>query len=201
LLNISGKIDQNTIESLGIVDEVAKKIGTPYLVVGATARDMLMHFGYGAAVQRATADLDFAIQLPDWETYASITDRLVVFGFKRSKQQQRLFGPGAMPIDLVPFGGVADDSSNIRWPPTGETVMDVTGFQDAYASSIQVTVRETPVLNIPIASPQGQVLLKLIAWSDRDADLRQKDAKDIAYLLMNYQIVGGVLERLYELMV
>ncbi len=182
----------------GIVDQVANEANVAYLVVGATARDMIMHYGYGAVIQRATADLDFAVQLPDWETYTNIIERLLEYGFTRGRSPQRIMNPAGMPIDLVPFGDVADGNLNIHWPPSGETVMDVTGFDEAHACAMQVTVREDPVLNIPIASPQGLVLLKLIAWNDRAQDLRQKDAKDIAYLLETYQGVEGVQGRIYD---
>ena len=198
MLNISGKIDQATVELLGIVDQVANETGMPYLIVGATARDMVMHYGYGAAVQRATADVDFAVQLPDWEAYTNITGRLVEHGFKKGRSPQRLISPLGIPIDLVPFGEIADGNLSIQWPPSGETVMDVTGFDEAHACAMQITVRDDPDLNVPIASPQGLMLLKLIAWNDRAPDLRQKDATDIAYLLETYQNVEGVLEQTYD---
>jgi predicted nucleotidyltransferase len=197
LLNISGKIDQGTIELLRVVDQVANETGTTYLIVGATARDMVMHYGYGAADQRATADLDFAVQLPDWEAYTNITERLVEHGFQKGRSPQRLISPPGIPIDLVPFGEIADGNLRIQWPPSGETVMDVTGFDEAHACAMQVTVQEDPLLNVPIASPPGLMLLKLIAWNDRAQDLRQKDATDIAYLLETYQSVEGVLEQTY----
>jgi predicted nucleotidyltransferase len=157
-----------------------------------------MHYGYGAAVQRATADVDFAVQLPDWEAYANITERLVERGFKKGRSQQRLISPLGIPIDLVPFGEIADGNLSIQWPPLGETVMDVTGFDEAHACAMQVTVRKAPLLNVPIASPPGLMLLKLIAWNDRAPDQRRKDATDIAYLLETYQNVEGVLEQTYD---
>ena len=77
--------------------------------------------------------------------------------------------------------------------------MDVTGFDEACTSAMQVTIREKPLLQIPIASPQGLVLLKLVSWADRNQNLRPKDAKDIAYLLETYQQVEQVQERLYDI--
>ena len=71
MLNLSGKIDNDTVTLLSVVDRVASEVGVPYLVVGATPRDMVMHYGYGAPIQRATADLDFAIQLPGCEISGS----------------------------------------------------------------------------------------------------------------------------------
>jgi predicted nucleotidyltransferase len=199
LLNLSGKIDHDTVEVLGVVDQLTKDMGMSYLVVGATARDLVMHFGYGAPVRRATGDLDFAIQLADWDTYTHIADCLVELGFEKGKEAQRFYSPAGVPVDIVPFGDIADAASNIKWPPPGETVMDVTGFEEAHACAMQVTVREDPILSVPVASPQGLVLLKLIAWNDRTRDLRPKDAQDIAYLLATYQDVPQVLERVFDI--
>jgi predicted nucleotidyltransferase len=33
--------------------------------VGASARDIVLHYGYGARVQRAIADVDFGMQICD----------------------------------------------------------------------------------------------------------------------------------------
>ena len=174
-------------------------MGTPYLIVGATARDFVMHYGYGAPVRRATGDLDFAIQLADWDAYTRIADSLVELGFEKGIEPQRFYSPAGVSVDIVPFGDIADAASDIKWPPPGETVMDVTGFEEAHACAMQVTVREDPVLSVPVASPQGLVLIKLIAWDDRTRDLRPKDAQDIAYLLATYQDVPQALERAYDI--
>jgi len=60
---LSGKIDQGSFELLALIHQVTLEMGIEYLVVGATARDLVMHYGYGARIQRATGDLDFAIQI------------------------------------------------------------------------------------------------------------------------------------------
>jgi len=198
LLNLSGKIDQDTVQLLRIVNDVTSELSVPYLVVGATARDMVMHFGYGARIQRATKDLDFAIQISEWDAFTAIKDRLVDQGFKNSKSLQRMISPSGMPVDLIPFGGIADENLNIQWPPSGEIVMDVTGFEEAFDCAMQVIVREDLELQVPVVSPQGLTLLKLIAWKDRNSDLRTKDAQDITYLLETYQSVAQVTERMYE---
>jgi len=103
-----------------------------------------------------------------------------------------------MPVDIVPFGAIADKNSNIQWPPSGEVEMDVAGFDEAHKSAIPVLIQQEPLIQIPVASPQGLALLKIIAWDDRDRDLRAKDAIDLAYLLESYQSVEQVVDRLYE---
>ncbi len=77
--------------------------------------------------------------------------------------------------------------------------MSVTGFDEACTSAMQIIIRDEPLLQIPIVSPPGLALLKLIGWDDRARNLRPKDAKDIAYLLETYQQLGRVHERLYDI--
>ena len=199
MLNLSEKIDQGTRELLALIHQVTSEMGVEYLVVGATARDLVMHYGYGARIQRATEDLDFAIQIESWVSFTEIKDRLIANGFKERKSPQRVISPAGMPVDIVPFGGIADKNSNIRWPPPGEIEMDVTGFDEAHKSAIQVLIQQDPLVQISVASPQGLALLKLIAWDDRAHDLRAKDAKDLAYLLESYQCVENVIDRIYEI--
>jgi len=199
LLNLSGKIDQGTLELLALIHQVTLEMGVEYLVIGATARDLVMHYGYGARIQRATEDLDFAIQIESWDSFAEIKDRLIAKGFKDIQSPQRVVSPTGMQVDIIPFGGIADKNSNIRWPPAGDVEMDVAGFDEAHKSAIQVLIQQDPPIQIPVASPQGLALLKLIAWDDRGHDLRAKDAKDLAYLLESYQCVEKVIDRVYEI--
>ena len=199
MLNLSGKIDQGTLELLTLINQVTVDLGIEYLVIGATARDLVMHYGYGARIQRATKDLDFAIQIESWDSFTEIKERLIANGFKDRQSPQRVVSPAGMPVDIAPFGGIADKNSNIQWPPSGDVEMDVAGFDEAHQSAIQVLIQQDPPIQIPVASPQGLALLKIIAWDDRDRDLRAKDAKDLAYLLESYQSVEKVIDRIYEI--
>ena len=199
MLDLSSKIDEVTADLFVLIDGVANELETEYLVVGATARDLVMYHGYGAPVQRATKDLDFAIQIASWEQFKIIIRRLGEHGFTKARMPQRIMSPEGMPIDLVPFGAIANNDSNIHWPPSGEVKMDVTGFDDAINCADQVIIRQNPTTQIPVASTQGLTLLKLIAWGDRTANLRVKDALDLAYLIDYYQRVEQVAGRLYDI--
>ncbi|HKZ40880.1 MAG TPA: hypothetical protein VJ044_07945, partial [Candidatus Hodarchaeales archaeon] len=44
----------------------------------------------------------------------------------------------------------------------------------------------------------GLSLLKIVAWMDRDTDLRSKDAKDLLFLLKSYEEIPDVVEEIYE---
>ena len=76
--------------------------------------------------------------------------------------------------------------------------MSVLGFQEVCENAVQVCVQETPELVIPVATPEGMILLKLIAWTNRPSDMRRKDASDILYLLKNYEAIPAVKDAMYE---
>jgi predicted nucleotidyltransferase len=187
LINISGKLDQPTIELYRAVNEAAKSVGSAYLVVGASARDLLLHHGCEMTVARATADTDFGVQVASWEQFEGIRGSLVINGFQETRMSHRLVSPEGLKIDIVPFGGIEREDSTISWPPEGAAVMNVLGFEDALNSAIEVCISENPELRIPIASAAGLALLKAIAWTDRSPDLRAKDAKDLLYLAHTYE--------------
>lgn len=198
LLNLSGKIDQPTIDLLILVNGITTALDMPYLVVGATARDIVYHHRFGTPVKRATTDVDFGIQVRSWEEFESLSKMLVSEGFKPEKSAHRFFCPNNTQLDIVPFGSIEDDKASIQWPPNGEIEMNVLGFKEALEQAFLVEITNEPVLHIPVASPQGLALLKLIAWSDRDRDMRVRDALDIAYLLDHYEADLSIVERLYE---
>ena len=198
LLNIAGKIDSKIIDLFELVSVATSESGIPYVVVGATARDLILHHGYGAKIQRATRDIDFAIEVPDWQAYVSLKNRLCQKGFKSDQAQHRLTSPDRIPIDIVPFGSIENPDASIAWPPKGEVVMNVMGFNEACVHAEWLRIRNNPVLDIPVATPAGMILLKLIAWTDRTVELRKKDAKDIAYLLSNYEKIPVVVDIMYD---
>lgn len=75
--------------------------------------------------------------------------------------------------------------------------MNVLGFQEAFEHSQSVKLRSNPDLIIPVATPAGLTIMKIIAWKERTRDLRGKDAKDLALLLQNYMDAGNE-QRLYD---
>lgn len=88
-----------------------------------------------------------------------------------------------------PDGGVESDGNVIRWPPDGDFVMSVAGFQEAYDNAVQVLVNDT--LMVRVVSPVGLLLLKLMAWKDRHDTRPGRDAPDIAYVLRHSPTLIG----------
>jgi predicted nucleotidyltransferase len=108
---------------------------------------------------------------------------------------QRIRYGTASFLDLVPFGGLEAGAGAIEWPPSGDQTMSVVGFREALQAAIPVRVNGR--LNVPVTSPDGLMLLKLLAWDERRFAEPGRDAQDIAYLLRNVaQIVS--LTSLYE---
>jgi len=197
-LSLIGKIDPKTVEVLRTVNAVLAELEIAYVIVGATARDLVLHFGHGAKIQRATADVDFAIQVSDWEAFNQLKDRLCEEGFETTDELQRLYGPNKEPIDMVPFGGIEDKGANIAWPPKGDIAMSALGFSEACQNADKVLIADDPQTAVPVATPIGLMLLKLIAWTDRSPELRPKDALDIKYLLTNYEEISIVKDQAYD---
>lgn len=198
LLNISGKIDSPVVALYTSVSNAAEYLDIPFVVVGASARDIVLHHGHGVRVQRATADIDFGIQVHDWADFDALKASLLEDGFSKTEVQHRVRCPEGIPVDIVPFGQVENEESNILWPPDGDWAMSVLGFQEVCDNAEIVRIQDEPPVDIPVATPEGMAVLKLIAWTDRAADKRRKDAKDLLYLFTTYEKIPAISNILYE---
>lgn len=196
-MDLSGKIEPGLLGVLRDVSHVAASLGIPFFVIGATARDIVLDHGFGIQPSRATRDLDLGVQVANWEEFQSLAKGLVAPGeFTTSTAAQRFFHKSSgLPVDIVPFGGIAASSGAILWPPEDTVEMNILGFDEAYAHAWAVRLSED--LEIPLASPAGWALLKIISWNDRDRSARVKDAQDLALILRHYAEAGNA-DRLYE---
>lgn len=191
-------LDPVILHILSVVDGVAAEQACPYIVVGATARDLLLHHVFGIPTMRATQDVDFAIAVESWEKFQNLrTALLATDHFVPGRIEHRLFlktphGITKIPIDLIPFGGVAEKDT-IAWPPDRDTVMTVAGFEDALAASAQVQVNAA--LSLPVASLAALAILKLFAWQDRKTN--DKDALDLYRVISTYADAGNT-DRIYD---
>nr|WP_328807278.1 nucleotidyl transferase AbiEii/AbiGii toxin family protein [Paraburkholderia elongata] len=184
------------------MSEATRGINTPFVVAGATARDILLWHVYGQRPDRATSDVDVAVCAVSWDAHESLIAALEATGcFKRDEnaQQRLIFTDPAvgrsMPLlDLVPFGQIEQPEGSIAWPPAGETVMNVLGFQEAVDTAVEVEIHEG--LAVPVVTLPALALLKILAWKDRRA-LTNKDASDLLVLLRNY-LEAGNTERIWE---
>ena len=129
-----------------------------------TARDLVLHLGHGVRIDRATTDIDFGIQLTDWNQFRRLKVALLKKGFESNSGTEYRLSHSAGPVDLITFGGVENKHSTVSWPPSRELEMNVLGFQDALTHCELVRVKEEPVVDVPVATPSALSIMKTIAW-------------------------------------
>lgn len=165
------------------------------LVVGAMARDLLLHYGLGVRITRATADIDLAFAVPDWDAFNTLRNDLLASSyFTADRPSHRLVYRGYSPIDLIPFNGVERPDGSIVWPDDG-SVMGVLGYREAWSSRIEILLPNDQTLwsvSLPMLA-----LLKLLAWDARHILAPRKDARDFFLILESY-LKGGNADRLYS---
>jgi len=179
------------------VQAVAAIIRVPTMITGAFARDLHIYYAHGINTVRKTEDVDFALAVPDWESFADLKQQLIKTGQFRdvTNAQQRLRHISDLPVDLVPFGGVETVSRHLDWPPGGVSRMDVFGFREVAASAWRVRLpggADASVVSLPALA-----LLKIIAWQDRHYRTPMKDAHDLMLIIANYLDLGNQ-ERLWN---
>jgi predicted nucleotidyltransferase len=200
LLNISQKIDplhQRLIES---IFRSTTKMEIPFVIVGAYARDIIFYYIYGAHSQRRTSDIDFGIMVENWDCFNNLKNYLFLNeGFKKGSNNHRIFSADGIPVDIVPFGSqIENQNSTIKWPPQGDTVMNVLGFKEAYEHSLFVVINESQNISVRVVSPEGLTFLKFISWDDRDHDIRKKDALDLKFIFEQYSSIPIIEDEIWE---
>jgi predicted nucleotidyltransferase len=193
-------LDPVTLEILRQVDRVARELALDAFLMGAMARDILLHGVFGLPAGRATRDVDLAVAVEGWAQFEAIKGRLVGTGAFAADERaaQRLYHRVATegapcPLDIIPFGGVELPGNQIAWPPDGSVVMNVAGYAESLASAASVEVE--PGLVVRVASLPGLAILKLVAWADRGT-VDPRDAIDLGTLLRRYGDAGNE-DRLY----
>lgn len=193
--------DPITIDILRAVTEEVRTQGIGHMLVGATARDILLTHVFGLTPRRATYDVDFAIAAKDWDQFNALKSSLVHRGTftDNGDAQQRLYYRGRAnnlhyPVDLLPFGEISRGKNEVRWPPDMKTIMNVAGYDDVLASA--ELVQFAPDFEANVVSLPGLAILKLVAWSDRGR-ASSKDARDLIHLVENYTAAGN-FDRVYE---
>jgi predicted nucleotidyltransferase len=193
-------VDPLTCRVLRLIDRAAAAFGSRYFVAGAAARDLMLVHAFGLRPGRATRDIDFGIAVENWDQFRTLKRRLMESNqFETAPEgAHRLFwnAPGsapAVPIDIIPFGGVTSENKTVAWPPRRDVVMNIAGFEEALESSIGLRIEDDFVVRV--ASIPGLAVLKLIAWQDRRNE-NSKDAADLHRLLVDYADAGN-LDRIY----
>lgn len=196
-------LDSLVLAAIQSVAAAAAAEHVPFMIIGATARDILLEHVLGRPPTRATRDVDFAIAVQTWDAFNRVHQHLLNEGFKADgphKLRGTLKGMGAasqqLEIDLLPFGGVeASGEPTVKWPPDAAIFFNVAGYADAMATALSVEVE--PGLTVKVASLPAFAAMKLLAWHDRRLQNDGKDGGDFVALLRQYGEAGN-RDRIYE---
>lgn len=152
-------VEALTIALLRDVKHACAQLGAKFVLAGATARDILMWHLHDIRAPVATRDVDVAVCAVSWESHDALIELLVqTQRFRRhSKQQQKLLFKRSAEdyegeLDIVPFGQIEGPPGEIHWPPDGDIVMTVLGFQEAVDTAQPVSIGEglvVPVVTLP----------------------------------------------------
>jgi predicted nucleotidyltransferase len=170
--------------------------GLPFFIAGATARDLILEYGYGIVADRKTHDVDFAFRVADWPAFETLRSRLLATERFTAAvgNAHRLQFDADIAIDLVPFGAIEKPDRTIAWPPNGAVVMSVFGFREAMSATISVSLPQG--VAVPVVSLAALAILKIAAWLERRYVQPGKDAQDL-WLVMRYYLDAGNRDRLY----
>ena len=167
------------------------------LLVGAMARDLLLFYAHGIKATRATEDIDLAFALASWSHFEELRTSLLSSDLFRPHPwgAHKLIYRSDVVVDLIPFGGLENADGTISWPPHGDTVMSVLGFEEAFKSSIDSRLpsgQQVSIVSLPMLAA-----LKVLAWSERRMSAPRRDSFDLMLVLQNYFDAGNS-DRLYS---
>lgn len=173
MIDLTGRSDIPVPEEvLSALTTTCRELGLDLLVVGAAARDLVIHALHNRQPVRATKDIDIAVAVRSDEQFIELSHRL-----HRKGKALHKFDVLGIEVDVVPFGGIEKDRG-VRF--ADDHHLDVTGIQEAYSTS--ETVRMPHGTEVRVANASAQTALKILAWRDRHYD-NPKDGLDLGVIL------------------
>ena len=197
-----GDLPETYIECFEKLSKASQAADLEYMLVGATARDLVFENVYGIQSPRRTYDIDISLYINSWEKFEEFKAALEEIGFSSDPKtaHKMSFLPSnseeILQLDLVPFGPISDVNGDISRPPGFDLRMSVLGFEEGFRSKLIVDTNKDT--KIPVVSIEGLFLLKLIAWIERGYGARKKDAEDLFFILQNYEYLDGMRESLFN---
>ncbi len=179
---------------LPLLAAAADAQGLRWMLVGATARDLLIAPHLPHARLRASLDLDLAVQVESWSAFDRLRTALLAkqgFREQRGNVHRLVHVEAEVEVDILPYGGVADAEGYLQWPDN-DTSMRVSFYPAIEHSAL---ARELAGVPVRVPSAAGLVAAKLAAW--RDAPSRGKDIEDAWFVMVHYLDLVDE-ERLYS---
>lgn len=171
-LDLTGRTDIPVAEE--VISELqarARRAGLELLLIGAAARDLVVHAPLDTSTSRATLDVDVAVALTGPGDYAEFCS-----GLPRLQTEHK-FEVLGIEVDVVPFGAI-EDVRTAHFSDGHD--LDVNGLSEALGTAVDV--RLPGGTEVRVASLPAQAALKILAWRDRHLDTK-KDGADLAEIL------------------
>ncbi|MDD2462758.1 MAG: nucleotidyl transferase AbiEii/AbiGii toxin family protein [Desulfobulbus sp.] len=197
-IDISDKIDPERVAVLRSIKDVAEALNIPFFVVGAFAREVIFEYIHQIPSPRITEDIDIGVEVASWEEFQVLKTTLLERKILTATKTHHRFvtNKSSIIVDILPYGGITDETKQISWPPDHDMVMSMMGFEEAYRSALNVRLSNKPVLEIPLPSVPALAILKLVSWNDA-YPTRERDAQDLLFILENYDATG-IEAQLYD---
>ncbi|MFA7267727.1 MAG: hypothetical protein WC073_00150 [Sterolibacterium sp.] len=195
ILNLAARSELAWLAAL-MADIRAAGLAREPLLVGAMARDLLLHYAHDVGILRTTEDVDLAIAVGDWAEFSAVREALICHGqFEPHRNVlHKLRHKVCGWIDMIPFGAIEEPDGRIVWPPPDGGAMSLLGYGAADAAAVTVALPDGQSVRV-VALPMLAVL-KVFAWLDRHLAQPRKDASDLILVLRHF-IAAGNTERFY----
>lgn len=173
MIDLTGRTDVPVAEEvLAELASICNELDLDFLVVGAAARDLAIHALQRTTPIRATKDIDIAVAIRESREFGRLATRLPPKGTSPHK-----FDVLGVEVGVVPFGDI-EKNRGVCFSDGHR--LDVTGVQEAYATSVLVRMPQGTELRV--ASASAQTALKVLAWRDRH-HANPKDGLDLHVIL------------------
>ncbi|MDF1487196.1 nucleotidyl transferase AbiEii/AbiGii toxin family protein [Tessaracoccus caeni] len=156
-------------DTLRALQTLGATTGLHWILIGATARDLVVYLPLGHTPPRITHDVDIVVAAEGFDLF---TRDLVP-----RRGGNHAFQIDGVAIDVLPIP-TGQDATTIEF--SDGSVLNTIGIPEAASSPETVLLRRDLVLEV--ASIEAQCALKVLAWHDRHVD-DPKDAVDLIALL------------------
>jgi predicted nucleotidyltransferase len=163
-----------------ILEEIFQSFGVHYYLIGANARDVQLYKA-GVMPSRGTADIDFAVMIPDMATYDAVMNKFKANNFEEAYgglPYRLYYSKTNTVIDLLPYGQVEQDGT----VSFKERHIELSAVGMKEVGEITEDFEHPEGFTLPVTPLHGMVILKFIAWSERP-EMRSKDLADIKALV------------------
>ena len=162
-----------------LIEEICRERNIPVYLIGAHAR-IIQLLKHDIQPMRGTGDIDFAIMIPDIESYDSFLSALEKVGFRKVKEPYKvIYDKTNTVVDILPFGQIEEEGT-VKFTDRN-TELSVVGMLEILDGAIQIK-HEGLVVKLPPLV--GIMALKLVSWKENPD--RKKDLDDIYEIINNY---------------